>query len=209
MISGAPLTEKECRKIANRVGFIKKTHYGEEFIVRAKENTSNVAYLSTPLQMHTDLPYYEYKPGINLLHCLVQSESPGAFNLLADGFYVSERLKTEYPDAYKVLTETLVNWSDYGEEDGNQFQKIYRAPVVWYFFFFLNYQPSRLNIFFFFSLDYEGNLERINYSVPQRDSFFTIDSELVNEWYEALAKFVRIHHDESVAFKMKPGIVNI
>lgn len=130
MIENAPLTENECRKIADRVGFIKKTHYGEEFFVRAKDGTSNVAYLSTPLQIHTDLPYYEYKPGVNLLHCIVQSNSPGAFNLLTDGFYVADRIKKEYPKYYETLTTTLVNWSDYGNENGNAFQKVYRAPVI-------------------------------------------------------------------------------
>ena len=49
----------------------------EEFTVRNTEGTTNVAYRSAKLQMHTDLPYYEYKPGANLLHCLVQSESNG------------------------------------------------------------------------------------------------------------------------------------
>lgn len=77
IISDAPHTENEARKIANRVGFIKKTHYGEEFIVKAKEGTSNVAYLSSTLQLHSDLPYYEYKPGSNLLHCLVQAKGEG------------------------------------------------------------------------------------------------------------------------------------
>ena len=28
MIKGAPLTESECRRLADRVGFIRKTHYG-------------------------------------------------------------------------------------------------------------------------------------------------------------------------------------
>lgn len=129
-IRNAPAAEDSCRRIADLVGFIKKTHYGEEFIVQAKEGTSNVAYLSAPLQIHTDLPYYEYKPGINLLHCLVQSNSLGAFNLLVDGFHVACRLKNEYPDFYRILTTTLVNWSDYGNEDGHVFRKVYRAPVI-------------------------------------------------------------------------------
>lgn len=63
IITNTPNTELEARKIADRVGFIRRTHYGEEFIVKAKEGTSNVAYLSAPLQMHTDLPYYNYAPG--------------------------------------------------------------------------------------------------------------------------------------------------
>lgn len=132
LIENAPLDENVCRNVADRVGFIRKTHYGEEFTVKAKENTSNVAYLSSPLQMHTDLPYYDYKPGVNLLHCIVQSMSAGASNLLTDGFYVAERMKREHPHFYETLTQTLVNWSDYGEENGNRFQTINRAPVIWY-----------------------------------------------------------------------------
>lgn len=129
-IHDAPQSENACRQIANLVGFIKKTHYGEEFIVRARESTNNAAYLSAPLQMHTDLPYYEYKPGVSLLHCLVQSKSAGAANLLVDGFYVAERMRMEHPDFYRILTSTLVNWSDYGVEEGNEFEKVYRAPVI-------------------------------------------------------------------------------
>lgn len=130
MIQHTPLTEQECRRLANRVGFIRRTHYGEEFVVKAKDDTSNVAYLSTPLQLHTDLPYYEYKPGVNLLHCLVQTTSPGAFNLLTDGFYVANEMKQKYSDFYRILTQTLVDWCDVGNENGNYFHSLYRAPVI-------------------------------------------------------------------------------
>lgn len=131
LMTGAPQTEQEVRKLIDRVGFIRKTHYGEEFIVKAKEGTNNVAYLSAPLQMHTDLPYYEYCPGVTVLHCLVQSQSAGAFNLLADGFYAAARLRNEKPEHFKCLTETLVNWNDYGVEDYFTFRSINRAPVIW------------------------------------------------------------------------------
>lgn len=132
MIKEAPINDQECRRLANRVGFIRRTHYGEEFIVKAKEDTSNVAYLSTPLQLHTDLPYYDYKPGVNLLHCLIQTKSPGAFNLLTDGFYVANEMKQKYSNFYKILTQTLVDWSDVGNENGNYFHSLNRAPIIRY-----------------------------------------------------------------------------
>lgn len=185
MITDAPSTEFEARRLADRIRFIRRTHYGEEFIVRAKDQTSNVAYLSTPLQMHTDLPYYEYKPGVNLLHCLVQTTSPGAFNLLADGFSVATQLQQSHPDFYAVLTSTLVDWWDLGDENGNHFYSKYRAPVI--------------------SLDYEGQLKRINHSVPQRDSHFSICPEHVDRWYQAMAKYVEMLHDNAVSFKTRPG----
>ncbi|XP_053695155.1 gamma-butyrobetaine dioxygenase-like [Sabethes cyaneus] len=185
MIKNAPLQETVCRRLADRVGFIRKTHYGEEFIVKAKEGTSNVAYLSTPLQMHTDLPYYDYKPGCNLLHCLVQSRSIGGQNLIADAFYVADRIRMEYPEEFKLLSETLVNWTDVGEDEGGQFHSIYRAPVI--------------------CIGRDGNLERINHSVPQRDSFFNVPLASVEPWYRAMARFVRLIHQEAVEFKTEPG----
>lgn len=131
LLTGVPRTEQEVRRLIDRVGFIRQTHYGQEFFVRAKEGTNNVAYLSAPLQMHNDLPYYEYVPGITILHCIEQTKSPGAFSLLTDAFYAAARLKSERPDCFKCLTETLVNWNDYGVEDNFSFRSIYRAPVIW------------------------------------------------------------------------------
>lgn len=187
-ITGVPSTEGEARKIADRVGFIRKTHYGEEFMVKAKDATSNVAYLSENLQMHTDLPYYEYVPGVNLLHCLVQSKSEGAQNLLVDGFYVAEKIKKEHPKEFKLLTTVPVDWSDIGEEDSNTFHSIYRAPMI--------------------CTDYDGRLVRVNHSIPQRDTFFSIPLEDVQDWYKALSIFVKIIYDEAVTLKTQEGNEN-
>lgn len=57
----------------------------------------------------------------------------------------------------------------------------------------------------FYSLDYEGKLNRINHSVPQRDSFFSIPLEQVDRWYEAMIQFVKMLNEEAVSFKTKPG----
>lgn len=188
LIRNAPQTELETRKIADRVGFIRRTHYGEEFMVKAKEGTSNVAYLSAPLQVHTDLPYYHYAPGVNLLHCLVQSKSTGAQNLIADAFYVANVMKQEFPEEFKALSTILVNWTDIGkEETGPPFHSIYRAPM--------------------FCLDFEQQIERINHSIPQRDSYFTVPLSDVKVWYRALAKFIELIHREAVEFKTEEGTI--
>ena len=131
MIKNAELTEDQVRKVASRVNFIRRTSYGEEFAVRADPNATNVAYTSNPLQIHTDLPYYEYAPGVNLLHCIAQTKSPGAFNMLADGFHVAERLRKENLNVFKCLSTTLVNWSDYSADGSNRFENIFRHPVIW------------------------------------------------------------------------------
>lgn len=61
------------------------------------------------------------------------------------------------------------------------------------------------SLFFSFSLDYVGNVERINHSIPQRDTFFSIDVEKVNEWYDSLKLFVNMLHEEAIYFKTEPG----
>lgn len=188
IISNTPQEERSARAIADRVGYIRKTHYGEEFEVKAKEDTANVAYLSENLQMHTDLPYYEYVPGTNLLHCLVQSASQGAQNLLTDGFYVAELMRKEYPQEYFLLSTVIVNWSDVGlerETSDVPFHSIYRAPMFCY--------------------DYDNNLERINHSIPQRYSFFSVNVKIVRDWYKALRVFIDLIHAEAVEFKTKEG----
>lgn len=103
---------------------------GKEFAVRADPNATNIAYTSNPLQLHTDLPYYDYVPGCTLLHTIQQTKSPGAFSLLVDGFYVANRLKQEHPNAFECLTKTLVNWCDYGEDGGTRFETIQRTPII-------------------------------------------------------------------------------
>uniref|UniRef100_A0A1A9WCL6 TauD/TfdA-like domain-containing protein n=1 Tax=Glossina brevipalpis TaxID=37001 RepID=A0A1A9WCL6_9MUSC len=187
IIKEAPIEKTVVRKLANRVGFLRRTTYGEEFIVQAKSDANNVAYLSDPLAPHTDLPYYEYKPGCNILHCMVQSKSDGGCNLLVDAFYIADRMKAEYPEDYNILLSTLVDWNDIGSEDGQAFHNIWRAPVI--------------------VLDNEGNYTRINHSIPQRDSHFSVPIDKVLPWYEAYTKFVRLARNDAITFKTSPGDV--
>lgn len=132
LIRGAPLAQDQITKLINRVAFVRQTLYGKEYAVRADPNATNLAYTSQPLQMHTDLPYYEYVPGCTLLHTLAQTKSPGAYNLLVDGFHVANRLRREHPKVFDCLTKTLVNWSDYGEDGGRRFETIQRTPMISY-----------------------------------------------------------------------------
>lgn len=185
LIQNTPDSETAVDVIVDKIGFTKRTHYGVKFVVRNVPNTSNVAYLSSNLQMHTDLPYYEYCPGANLLHCLVQTESKGGENLLSDCHFTAEFMKENHPEQYRLLTETEVEWRDVGTEDGNEFFKLYRAPVI--------------------CLDRHGEIIRINFSIPQRGSHFPGPIELVKPWYEAHSMFLALNKKFAARFKTKAG----
>ncbi|XP_030378861.1 gamma-butyrobetaine dioxygenase [Scaptodrosophila lebanonensis] len=187
LIGGAPIDKGVVRQLAERVGFIRRTTYGEEFIVQAKPGAKNFAYLSDPLPLHTDLPYYEYKPSVNILHCMVQTESRGGSNLLVDAFHIADRLRAEHPEDFERLKETPVDWNDIGSEDGREFHNIWRSPVI--------------------CLDGDGRYTRINHSVPQRDSHFNVPLDQVLPWYESYARFVRMARADAHSFKTQPGDV--
>ena len=63
-VHGIPYDKDSSSRLFNRVGFCRNTHYGVNFEVMFKEDPSNVAYTNGTLGLHTDLPYYEYTPGV-------------------------------------------------------------------------------------------------------------------------------------------------
>lgn len=185
IVKNTPNSETAIDAIIDRVAFIKRSHYGVKFVVQHISNTNNLAYLSNNLQMHTDLPYYEYGPGINILHCFVQTVSKGGENLLVDGHYIAKYIKKIHPEEYKLLTEVDIEWNDMGTEDGREFFKLYRAPII--------------------TLDKYGEIQRINFSVPQRSSHFLTPIENIEPWYRAYSLFLQLCHKFAGKFKSEQG----
>ncbi|XP_025417802.1 gamma-butyrobetaine dioxygenase-like [Sipha flava] len=187
IIKSCGLEHDRIKELAARVAFLKRTHYGKTFRVEAKDDATNLAYRSTYLQLHTDLPYYEYTPGVILLHCIIQPESSGGENEVTDGLFVCERLKEINPNRYKALSTIPVRWIDHGHDNGYNFHNIHHAPVI--------------------CEDGHGRVKRINFSEPHRDSTFPVSIDDVRIWYDAIEQFVKIAYDENIisTFKMKPG----
>lgn len=153
IITNSPHDVTVARQLGDRIGYIKRTTYGEEFEVKSKDNARNYAYMMTPLPLHTDMPYYEYKAGINILHCYVQSQSQGGSNHITDGFHIAEKLRKGFPKLFEILVETPVDWYDIGKDSGMSFHNIWRAPTI--------------------CLDIDGRYHRINENSTTRDSHFS------------------------------------
>ncbi len=90
-------------------GYVRETNYGPIFDVRVESNPANLAFTSATIGMHTDNPYRDPVPGLQLLHCLV-NDSDGGETQLVDGFAVAERLRADHLDAFEILTETSVEF---------------------------------------------------------------------------------------------------
>lgn len=188
-VSGAPTETGQVRRLAERIAFIRKTHYGEDFTVQAKPDPSNVAYLNGPLQLHADLPYYEYKPGVQFIHCITQYEGVGGDSQITDAVHVARQLQEECPEHYRRLTDTLVDWFDIGTDEIGEYHKLLRLPVI--------------------CTDKDGEIRRINMSQPQRDSHFSVPPDEVAGWYAALVAYYRMLSDPKycLQFKMTPGTI--
>ena len=72
-------------QIADLFGYIRETNYGKWFEVRSEINAINLAYTNLGLQAHTDNPYRDPVPTIQILYCLENSAS-GGDSTVVDGF---------------------------------------------------------------------------------------------------------------------------
>lgn len=105
LANGLPTASGTVLDFANRIGFIRTTNYGELFEVRTDPNPTNLAYTSVGLPLHTDNPYRDPVPTVQLLHCL-QPAAIGGASMFADGFAAAERLRSDHPEDFEILATT-------------------------------------------------------------------------------------------------------
>lgn len=94
-------------EVAERIGFLRQTNFGTTFEVVSMPDPNNLAYTSVALPLHSDLPNQEMPPGFQFLHCLA-NEAEGGGSVFADGFAIAEDLRTEDPEAFRLLCEVPI-----------------------------------------------------------------------------------------------------
>jgi len=91
-------------KIAKLFGYVRETNYGKWFDVKSKTNAVNLAYTNLALKAHTDNPYRDPVPTIQILHCL-KSSTKGGDSKVVDGFKAALRLKKENKKYFNLLSK--------------------------------------------------------------------------------------------------------
>src|SRR5437762_2832978 len=109
VFEGVPTEPGMVLKLGAMFGFTRETNFGALFNVRSTPNANDLAYTSLALDPHTDNPYRAPVPGIQLLHCLVNQTS-GGLSTLVDGKAVGEAIRTDDPQAFRLLTTTPVRF---------------------------------------------------------------------------------------------------
>ncbi len=96
--------------VAETFGCVRETNYGRLFDVRVEADPANLAFTSLPIPPHTDNPYRDPVPTVQLLHCL-HSAAAGGDSAVADGFRAAATLRAEDPAAFGVLARVPVTFA--------------------------------------------------------------------------------------------------
>ncbi|MFG2617429.1 TauD/TfdA family dioxygenase [Streptomyces sp. NPDC048507] len=110
LLREVPRRDRMVLDVAETFGFVRRTNYGELFEVRVEPDPNNLAFTGALITPHTDNPYRDPVPTVQLLHCL-RNEARGGDSGLVDGFHAAALLRREDPRAFDVLTRVPVEFS--------------------------------------------------------------------------------------------------
>ena len=126
VLSGGPAEPGYVERIVARFGFIRETNYGRLFDVRSESRPSNLAYTAEALDLHTDNPYRDPPPTLQLLHA-IRADADGGATCFADAFAHARALEAAAPESFERLARQPVEFA-YAAPDG----AVYRArrPLI-------------------------------------------------------------------------------
>ena len=181
IFKNVPVKNNFIVNFANSIGSIRRTNFGEFFNVKSKPNPNDLAYTSLSLAPHTDNPYRNPVPCIQLLHC-IENQVSGGLSTLVDGYTVTEKLKEDFPEYYKILSEVKV-----------RFQFIDQTVV-------LEDWAKMIEI------DENKNFKQVRFS-PRLDFVPLINKNKLDLYYSARNKMSEYYNSPKykIEFKLLPG----
>jgi gamma-butyrobetaine dioxygenase len=181
LLGNTPAEEKTVIKVVDLFGFVRETNYGALFDVIVWPDPANLANTSARIGMHTDNPYRDPVPGLQLLHCIV-NESDGGESQLCDGFAVAERLRAEDQAAFELLASYPVRFRylDAGNADLQHY-----GPLI--------------------EMGTRGNVEGIRYN-SRSVAAFDMPAEVLPDFYRAYRRFAELLHEPQalIEFRLEP-----
>ncbi|MEM7005941.1 MAG: TauD/TfdA family dioxygenase [Pseudomonadota bacterium] len=182
-IEAGPVEEGALFKVVDLFGYVRETNYGKHFEVRTEVNPTNLAFTGLGLQAHTDNPYRDPVPSLQVLYCL-ESSAAGGENMVVDGFACARRLKAENPEYFDVLARYCARF-EYVGEDGVHLTS--RRPLI--------------------ELAPDGELVSIRFNNRSLAAVTDVPFEKMELWYEAYRRLGEIIDDPAmeVVFRLEPG----
>ena len=182
-LDGGPAKSGALLDVAQMFGYVRHTNYGEYFEVRTEVNPSNLAYTGMALQAHTDNPYRDPVPTMQILYCLENSAS-GGDSMVVDGFHAAKQLQQENASWFDVLAQYCANF-EYTGSKGVQLTS--RKPMI--------------------ELAPDGELIAVRFNNRSASAITGVPFDVMDTYYKAYRRFGEIIDDprQEVSFKLKPG----
>ncbi|WP_299861829.1 TauD/TfdA family dioxygenase [uncultured Hoeflea sp.] len=182
-MTGGPATPEALLKVAGLFGYVRETNYGKYFEVRTEVNPTNLAYTGLGLQAHTDNPYRDPVPTLQILYCL-ENSATGGENMVVDGFAAALRLKAENPLWFDVLSRHCARF-EYAGESGVCLRS--RRPMI--------------------ELAADGELIGVRFNNRSTAAITDVPFDEMGDYYAAYRRLGEIIDDPAmeVTFKLSPG----
>ena len=170
-------------KIAKLFGYVRETNYGKYFDVKSKTNAVNLAYTNLGLQAHTDNPYRNPVPTLQILHCIKNSTKGGSTKVI-DGFKAALRLKKENKRYFDLLSKYCSRFEFKGKKNIHLKS---RFPMI--------------------ELSSDREIKAIHFNNRSIAPITDVPYHEMSNYYKAYRKFSKIIDDPdmAVSFKLKPG----
>jgi gamma-butyrobetaine dioxygenase len=183
VLHGVPTEPGALCDVAELFGFVRETNYGRWFDVRADVDPTNLAYTNLGLQAHTDNPYRDPVPTLQLLACLENTVDGGASSVV-DGFAVAERIRADDPDAFARLSRSPARFEYAGSDDVLLTAK---RPVI--------------------ELGPDGELLAVRFNNRSAAPLVDVGFDAMPAYYAALRRFASLVDDPAmqVTFRLAPG----
>ena len=182
-LSDGPAEDGALFRIIDRFGYVRETNYGYHFEVRSQVNPTNLAYTGLGLQAHTDNPYRDPLPTLQILYCL-ESSASGGDNMVVDGFAAAQRLRDENTDMFDVLADHCARFAYEGSADVSLTA---RRPLI--------------------QLAPDGQLVGVSFNNRSAAATTGVPFDRMPLFYQAMRRFAGIIDDPAmeVTFRLNPG----
>ncbi|MBS56474.1 MAG: gamma-butyrobetaine hydroxylase [Rickettsiales bacterium] len=183
IVKNSPIKDKSAFKILNLIGVHRETFFQTPFEVINIPKPNNQAYTADALANHTDLPYYEYVPGYQFLHCLVNNAEGGS-STAVDGFSVSNYLKLNHIKKFNLLTKNEVVFKDNDYTQKNI--RIQKSPII--------------------KINKQNDYEEIRINLGAMGTL-DLSPKIMHDFYEAYTFFYKQLHNKKfqIEFKLNAG----
>ena len=182
-LTGGPVESGALMAVVEPFGYVRETNYGRWFDVRTQVSPTNLAYTGLGLQAHTDNPYRDPVPTLQVLYCL-ENSAQGGESQVVDGFHAALRLRDQNPHGFDLLARYCARF-DYRGQNGVQLQS--RRPMI--------------------ELAPDGELIAVRFNNRSTAPITDVPYQDMTAFYAAYRDFGQIIDDPAMAisFKLTPG----